>query len=76
MPKRGDEASQRCGWGPKSVTVSRTGEARPGGSPPTFLEQADPRHGRFCVAFSYPLWIQCISFVTEAVGYKYRTHAQ
>lgn len=44
MPKRGDEASQGCGWGPKTVTVSRTGEARPGCSPPTLRRKNRPTH--------------------------------
>jgi hypothetical protein len=52
------------------------GQARVQSSHPEKEEQADPHHGRFSVAFSCPLWIQCVSFVTEAIGYKYSTHLQ
>lgn len=45
--------------GGQRVTDFRTGEARPGCSPPTLKRKNSPTHprcGRFCVALSYPLW--------------------
>lgn len=52
------------------------GRARVQPSHPEEEEQADPHRGRFCVAFTYLLWIRCVSFVTEIIGYQYRTHSQ
>lgn len=62
MPRRGDEAGQQCGQGPRSVTVyDWRGQARVQPSHPEKEEQANPYRGRFCVALSYPLWSQCVS---------------
>lgn len=77
MPKRWDEvvhaeASQRCGWEPKTVTVSRTGEDGAGWSPPILGRKNRLIHS--VEGSVLLLVIRCgVSFVTEARDDEYGT---